>query len=393
MVFLAMKWKQTASMRFRTISSAMKVLLVEEKIERAPTHETCIHWDLKIGLHKLNRPKDTSSDWCWIIDHVIAQGSTKCLAVMGVRCDVIKQRNNWTLSLQDLEPFGLIPMLRSTGEAVSKALYEVSQKTGIVPGSILSDRGSDLWLGVREFQKLTGGGVVALYDVCHKIALEYEKLFGNDPDWNVFKEKANYSKKQLHCTAGVAFSPPAQRKKARFHNVDIIINWAMKILQYDGEWDDRVFEKLKWVYDYETQITVWNQWIEIGKHTRDQVRKSGFGSCTEGLIVERLSPLPMVESSHQLACGLIDFVSKESSQLSIGKITPGTTEVIESLFGYFKHVKNGLWDRNGGMGRLILTMASRVGELTPELVKNALDNIQQKEIVNWFNDCYCLKSF
>ena len=81
-------------MRFRSISSAMKILVDEQKIDRAPAHETCIQWDLKIGLHKLNRPKELASDWCWIVDHVIAQGSIKCLAVMGVRCDALKQRNN-----------------------------------------------------------------------------------------------------------------------------------------------------------------------------------------------------------------------------------------------------------------------------------------------------------
>jgi hypothetical protein len=388
-VFLAMKWKQSASMRFRNISSAMKVLLNEEKIDRAPSHETCIQWDLKIGLHKLNRPKETSSDWCWIVDHVIAQGSTKCLAIMGVRCDVLKHRNNWTISLQDLEPFGLIPMRRSTGEEVSKALQRVSKRTGVVPTSIISDRGSDLWLGIKEFQKFVGDRVVTLYDVCHKIAIEYEKLFENDPDWGVFKEKANYLKKQLHCTTGIAFAPPAQRRKARYHNVDIIISWAVKILQHDGKWDEKVYEKIKWVYDYERQIITWSQWVEIGKHIRDQVRQSGFGPNTENLIIDRLSLLPMVESSHQLACSLLDFVSKESSQLQFGESAPGTTEVIESLFGYFKHVKNGLWDEQGGIGRLILTMASRVGELTSELVRGALNNIQQRELAQWFHSCRC----
>ena len=79
----------------------MKVFVNDEKIDRAPSHEICIQWDLKIGLYKLSRPKEPTSDWCWIVDHVIAQGSIKCLAVMGVRCDVLKQRNNWTLSLED----------------------------------------------------------------------------------------------------------------------------------------------------------------------------------------------------------------------------------------------------------------------------------------------------
>lgn len=83
-----MKWKHEASMRFRGVSSAMNVLYQGAKVNQAPSHEICIQWDLKIGFHKLNRPKHVAADWCWIIDHVIAQGSTKCLAIMGVRCGV-----------------------------------------------------------------------------------------------------------------------------------------------------------------------------------------------------------------------------------------------------------------------------------------------------------------
>jgi hypothetical protein len=45
-----MKWKQEASMRFRGISSAMGVLHQEEKINRVPSHEICIQWDLMRGV-------------------------------------------------------------------------------------------------------------------------------------------------------------------------------------------------------------------------------------------------------------------------------------------------------------------------------------------------------
>jgi hypothetical protein len=383
-----MKWKQEASMRFRGISSAMNVLHQEAKINRVPSHEICIQWDLKTGFYKLNRPKDATSDWCWIIDHVIAQGSTKCLAIMGVRCGILHQRNDWTLKLSDLEPFGLIPMQRSTGEEVSKALYGVTQRSGIVPRYMLSDRGSDLLLGIKEFQKEIRSNIVVLYDICHKIAREYEKLFTNNPDWDEFKEKANYCKKQLHCTNGVSFAPPAQRKKARYLNVDIIIGWAMRILQYNGSWDNKVYEKVKWVHNYEQQIMIWSQWIEVGKHFRDQLRISGFGADTEELIIKRIAPLPMAESTQELVCTLLDFVSEESNKLAIGERAPGTTEVIESLFGYFKHVKGGLWDKNGGIGRLILTMASRVGELTLEVIQKALNSVRQKDLFAWQKNCY-----
>jgi hypothetical protein len=86
-----MKFKLTASMRFRSISSAMKILVDEQKIDRAPAHETCIQWDLKIGL-KLNRSKEPASDWCWLWITSLRKDRSNCLAVIGVRCDVLKQR-------------------------------------------------------------------------------------------------------------------------------------------------------------------------------------------------------------------------------------------------------------------------------------------------------------
>ena len=72
-ILLSMKWKHEASMRFRGISSAMNVLHQQEKVNRVPSHEICIQWDLKMGLHKLNRPKQVTSDWCWIIDQLLAK--------------------------------------------------------------------------------------------------------------------------------------------------------------------------------------------------------------------------------------------------------------------------------------------------------------------------------
>jgi hypothetical protein len=44
-------------------------------------------------------------------------------------------------------------MFRSTGEEVAQALCAISEKDRNTPRSILSDRGSDLWFGIKEFQK------------------------------------------------------------------------------------------------------------------------------------------------------------------------------------------------------------------------------------------------
>lgn len=49
----SMRWGKDSNLPFRGTSSALKILAEEKKIDFAPSHETCIQWDLKIGLHKM----------------------------------------------------------------------------------------------------------------------------------------------------------------------------------------------------------------------------------------------------------------------------------------------------------------------------------------------------
>lgn len=367
----------------------MKILVKENKIDYAPSHETCIQWDLKIGLHKLRRQKSSATEWTWVVDHVIGQGSNKCLAVMGVPLKTIENREDWSLSLKDLEPFGLAPMAHTTGEDVKRALCDISRSTGIVPRTIISDHGSDLWLGVKGFCEHTGYRTVEQYDVCHKVAVELRKLFENDEHWDEFTLKAAHTKRQLHNTDGVLFAPPNQRRKARYQNVDILMKWAANVvINGMGGLPSDVYNKLKWVFEFKDKIAIWTQWISIGQIARDEIRCRGFGEGSEKRMSERLLSIPTAEISEQLVRRLLDYVSFESNKLITGERSIGSSEVIESLFGYFKQVKVGLWDHNGGIGRLILSMASRVGELTMEVVQEALESTRKTDVTNWISKSF-----
>ena len=48
-----------------------------------PHYTTVRFWLLRVGLHKLNRPKEQASDWVWIIDHSNQIGKEKCLVILG----------------------------------------------------------------------------------------------------------------------------------------------------------------------------------------------------------------------------------------------------------------------------------------------------------------------
>lgn len=366
----------------------MKVFYEENKIERFPSHETCILWDLKVGLYKLLRAKQNPSDWYWIVDHVLGEGTVKCLAVLGIPSSFVEGNNDLTISLTNVEPFGLIPMSNTTGAAIKEALIQVSTITGVTPRAILSDHGSDLWLGVKEFCKHTENKTTEHYDVCHKVAIELKKLFESDPQWIEFREKAAHSKRLLYNTDGVRYAPPNQRKKGRYQNVDILVRWANRTLKIGEEIPMKIKEKLQWVFEAQAKIETWSQWVEIAKHTREEIRCRGFDKEAEDRLAARLTPLSMTKTSEDLACRFIDYVAFESGKLLKGERVLGSTEAIESLFGCYKRIKNGLWDNYGGLGRLILSMASRVGEISMNIVQQALEKIRIVDVNNWISESF-----
>lgn len=310
----------------------------------------------------------------------------KCLAVLGIPLNVLQEKNDLTLSLCDLEPFGLVPMAHTTGNDVNKALLQISAHTGIVPRSIVSDHGSDLWLGIKNYCKEYGNKTVEHYDVCHKVAIELKKLFLKDVHWNKFCEKASQTKRELYNTEWVRYAPPNQRRKSRYQNTDIIVGWASRILACIEQIPLPALNKLKWIFDYQKEIAHWHQWIIIGQETRNEIRQQGFGEGAEDRLTNKLRSIQMTKTSESLAYNFIDYVAFESSKLSSGEKSLGSTEVIESLFGYYKYTKAGLWDSHCGIGRLILSMASRVGELSKDLIKTALEAVRIYDVGNWLNN-------
>lgn len=62
-----MSFLHLASLSFSGTSHALEILQNKGNLDRAPSVETCIQWEMKIGLHKLTRPKVVADDWIWIM--------------------------------------------------------------------------------------------------------------------------------------------------------------------------------------------------------------------------------------------------------------------------------------------------------------------------------------
>ena len=137
--------------------------VLNNPLERVPSWFSVRSWMLRVGYYKLMRPKIISDDWCWIIDHTIQLGKTKCLLILGIRLSELPKGRS--LQYQDLEPIDLLPVETSTGDIVWKQLENTTLKTG-TPRVIVSDAGCDLELGIAKF-RVSHPECVSIYDIRH----------------------------------------------------------------------------------------------------------------------------------------------------------------------------------------------------------------------------------
>lgn len=376
-----MNFLHFASLSFSGTAHALEVLHNKGNLDRSPSIETCIQWELKIGLHKLTRPKEVADDWVWIMDHVVNKGIYKCFLVLGVRMSLLEERKDLTLRGEDLEPLGVVPMRVSNGKLVAEELEKVLATTGgHAPLAILKDQGSDLRCGGRDFCE-EHPEVIDVHDVPHKVACIYKKILEQDVEWNRFTTECANFKKRIQLTQNAHLAPPNQRSKARYQNIDVLADWAMKWLPYCD-----MYEELKWLKSYANRLTEWYQLVEAGRKVRDIVRREGISRGGHDLISDQLLTIAILPQAEQFACDILDFLEEEGEKIPEGKRVIGSSEIIESVFGVHKNVSS---RGPKPMGRLILSMASRVAEEpSEELIAEAFGRIQEKTINSWIAQAF-----
>jgi hypothetical protein len=357
-------------------------------LDYAPSWFSVRLWLLRVGHHKLMRAKAIADDWCWIIDHTIQLGKTKCLLVLGIRLSEMPKGR--CLKYQDLEPIDLIPVETSTGATVWQQLEKTSSKTG-VPRAIVSDCGSDLKSGIAMFCA-RHDGCVSLYDIKHKTACLLKAELTKDEDWLAFTRQAALAKNQLKQTALSHLDPPNQRSKSRYMNIEILLKWGTETLQIldTGEPIDEAekqqMPKLEWLKAYRDKLRGWDELLQVATLAEQCVRQEGITregyQALEGRFHEKLPGL--YAPAIKLKTDLIDFVKAQGQACKENERLLGSSEVIESVFGKQKYLERDY--AKEGFTSLILGIGAFVGTLTVDSVKEALVATPVKMVVDWCKD-------
>jgi hypothetical protein len=308
--------------------------------------------------------------------------------ILGVRLSDLPSHHE-CLSHEAVEPIELSPVKKSNGEVVYQQLEQAVSKTG-VPCAIVSDHGTDLNAGVEKFCQ-QHPQTRALYDVKHKTAAILKRELHQDADWNKFTQLAAQTKLRVQQTALAALSPPNQKTKARYLNVDILVNWGHRILDFlDAPQDQQkpifdgslVEEKLSWVRDFRVQLKDWGELFGMMATTESFIRHQGLYQGVHLELQRRLSPFPaQTERAQRLRCELIAFVTEQETKVRPGERLLGSSEVIESVFGKMKRLEQD--QSKNGFTALLLGLSALVSTTNGAVIQNALETVSTKQVETW----------
>ena len=355
----------------------------------SPSGSSTRLWLLRVGYYKLTRAKEQAEDWVWIVDHVVQMGVEKCLLIVGIRLSAVPVEGEY-LTHADVEPIAICPVTQSNGEIVYQQLEAARTRTG-VPREILSDQGSDLHKGIRQFCE-AHPETSAIYDIKHKVAAVLKRELGAERAWQEFSTQATQTIARVQQTALAALAPPRQRRKARYMNVAELVVWGGHIMQYlagegsqQQEWDpQRVEQAVGWVRQYRQELEQWRQLVEVSTLVEQFVKTHGITPDGAQQLQHRLAAMETLPRTQQVSAELLQFVMAEGAKARVGERLVGSSEVIESIFGKWKHLE-GEQVRSGLTG-LVLALGAIVAHTTSEVIKQALESVPTKTVLAWCHE-------
>ena len=348
-------------------------------------------WMLRIGLYALTCKKEKADDWLWMMDHTVQIGPWKCLVILGVRVSVWRSLDR-PLRQEDLSLLNLTPMKTADKKAVAKELKQTGQEMG-TPVAVLSDEGAELKSGMelyREELKLDGPQSPHLHDIKHKAAAYLKKELGQSDRWAEFVTRLNQTKVAVILTNLAFLNPPRLRNKARFMNLECVVKWGVRVLQFlkkptdfpDQPIDlEQLERKLGWLREFEKELRLWAELLKVIDAAEKYIRRHGYHRQAGRRLRRAMQPLAKRKASRQLSKRLLDFIEEQSDKLKPGQHVPGHTEVLESLLGKYKDTQ--ARHSQGGMTASLLNIGAIVLKRSPDIIQRALAAIPVKAVHEW----------
>jgi len=381
-----------AVVSFRSIPRILDLLRCEvgSGLNWTPHFTSVINWTLRLGLGLLRQVAPTDEPWLAIVDHSIDIGTKKALVVLRVSTKALSARGG-AICLEDCACVGLRISDQINGESVAADLQTIFAQAGH-PVVIVKDGDAALQKGVRLWQDKQNKVVPVIYDIGHAAANVLKEEFESKGPYQRFIALTSRAASCLRQTNLAFLIPPKLRNKGRFQSIGALGQWAAKILHVLGAKDSGQlltraklrevlpgFTALKgFVQRFASTTHVVARMLEILKnHGLNQVN---YEQCTQ-----LLAALPKNSRVRKRLHSWLRQHLEIQKQLT-AKGHPDlpltvSSDVIESLFGKFKHILER--SPQADMNRSTLLIPALCGRLDKVAIEQALAQTRHNDLNTW----------
>lgn len=382
---------------FRAAEKALKILWEFFGLSCAvPVFETIRTWLMRIGVARMlfNQEKMKDGTVVWFVDHSCKVGKEKVLAILGLR------REDLPPPGEPLKHEDLMTLLVATGESwkredVAEQYQALIEEIG-APLAINSDEAVEL----QEPAKALKNGdksVLVQTDPKHKLANIIKSVIGGDERFEKFQTQLGQTRVAIQQTELSHFTPPKQKTKARFMNLESTMRWAAMVLWHLSHPlsaaradipTERMNKKLGWLRSFRDDIAKWNRCLDVVAVTLKFLNEQGLSAGSSRRLKSKLNQLELCATSREVAERMFAFISESEKNLKSlkkpGLRLPMSTEVLESVFGRYKQLEG--QHSQAGFTSLLASFATLLKPITADEVKEAFAAVSTKTMRDWVTD-------
>jgi len=331
-------------------------------------------------IGKLDKP------WIAIIDHSINIGTKKLFVVLRIELDILYRRDK-ALSLEDCECIGLKICEVVNGESVKKDLEEVFQISGN-PSAIIKDSDYTLNKGVKLYNETQKEPILLIEDISHVVAKSLKKEFEDTKSYKEFTKLIKDGSARIRNTNIAFLTPPKLRNKARFQNVSRLGKWGEKMMEHFNirgrAKKGSILEKLRLAFPafsrLKSFILNFSKTTSVTSQVMKRLKNRGLEQSTYDECKILLKELPRSSKTAKLLREWLEKHLKVQQKLGSYPL-PISSDIIESLFGKFKHTIEK--SPQNDMNHSVLIIPLLCGKIDTQKISNTLNSISQKELNEW----------
>jgi hypothetical protein len=377
------------TLSFRASSKVLRSFLLVGAglIAWVPHFTTGISWALGVGLHCLQQAQcHLDEKWVCIADFTIQIGSKKALIVLRVPVTALSQGR--ALTLKQVDVIGLSLGESWNGERVKTHLQSLF-KCGGWPSHVVSDCGSDIKKGIADARLGAPSRASWISDVTHFVANALKHYYAKLSLFQQFQTLCARIRQRLQQTPFAFLLPPKARVKGRFLSVSQQAQWSLQTLHY-LEAKERehapeavaLAQALRGLKSFKLFLITLVRNTTCLNEVMRIVKTQGLSMSSIQACQERLRDLPPRSPIRKEVSHYVQHYGP-MVELSASPLL-GSSDVIESLMGKAKQrlEANGRTELN----KSILLIPCMCGELTHDLVAEALSTVSVQDVTTWVSE-------